>query len=64
VSCFPDIEVHRRTPQDEFLIVACDGVWDVLTSEEAVLVMREILTSGETSTLKCAEEMIDVAHSK
>ena len=64
VTCLPDIEVHDRTPQDEFLILGCDGVWDVFSSEEGVGLMREILLTGETSMLKCAEELIDMALSK
>jgi serine/threonine protein phosphatase PrpC len=64
VTCFPDIEVHERTPHDDLLIIGCDGVWDVLSSEEGVGVVREIFESGETSMLKAAEELIDVALAK
>eukprot|EP00658_Telonema_sp_P-2_P067140 TRINITY_DN5607_c0_g1_i1.p1 TRINITY_DN5607_c0_g1~~TRINITY_DN5607_c0_g1_i1.p1 ORF type:complete len:222 (-),score=38.72 TRINITY_DN5607_c0_g1_i1:297-962(-) len=28
------VEVHERTEQDEFLVLACDGIWDVMTSQE------------------------------
>ena len=56
--------MHNRTPQDEFVILGCDGVWDVFSSEEGVSNMREIFLAGETSMLKCAEELIDMALSK
>lgn len=56
--------MHERTPQDDLLIIGCDGVWDVLSSEEGVGVVREIFESGETSMLKAAEELIDVALAK
>ena len=36
VTCSPDITEFQRTDNDEFIIVACDGIWDCLTSEEAV----------------------------
>jgi serine/threonine protein phosphatase PrpC len=39
----PDITVRDIHPQDEFLIVACDGVWCRLTSEEAVRITRAAL---------------------
>ena len=28
----PEVKVFTRTPADECLILACDGVWDVLKS--------------------------------
>ena len=36
VSCEPDVKSHTLGPEDEFLIVACDGIWDVLSSQQAV----------------------------
>jgi len=64
VSCYPDVSVHTRTPEDELLILACDGVWDVMTSTEAVNTVREILMSGETDMQLVAEELIDLALNK
>lgn len=32
----PEIQVDRVRPEDEFLIIACDGLWDVFTSQAAV----------------------------
>merc|ERR1711957_702445 len=32
----PEIRVEQLTPQDEFLFMACDGLFDVFTSQEAV----------------------------
>lgn len=35
VSPEPEISVERRDPnKDEFLVLACDGVWDVMSNEE------------------------------
>lgn len=61
VTCLPDIQVWTRTPQDEILILGCDGVWDVLASYEGVEVARDILLSGETSMELVAEELVDIA---
>mmetsp|Transcript_80030 Transcript_80030/g.246838 ORF Transcript_80030/g.246838 Transcript_80030/m.246838 type:complete len:420 (+) Transcript_80030:451-1710(+) len=32
----PEIRVEQLTPQDEFLFMACDGLFDVFSSQEAV----------------------------
>jgi protein phosphatase 1A len=34
VSPEPEVCVVERSPGDEFLVLACDGVWDTLTNEE------------------------------
>ncbi|KAJ0258133.1 PPM-type phosphatase domain-containing protein [Hirschfeldia incana] len=36
----PEIKQIRLTEDDEFLIMGCDGIWDVLTSQEAVSIVR------------------------
>ena len=33
---FPDVKVVQITNDTEFLILACDGIWDVMTSQQAV----------------------------
>lgn len=32
ITCVPDITRRERNDEDSFLLVACDGIWDVLTS--------------------------------
>jgi serine/threonine protein phosphatase PrpC len=64
VSCEPDIRVHERTPGDDLLILACDGLWDVFTSMAGIEYAREILASGEMNPLFVAEELVDGALEK
>ncbi len=48
------------TENHEFLIMACDGLWDVLTKEEAVKRVRSYVMEGK-SLNKAAEDLCDFA---
>ncbi|XP_026142902.1 pyruvate dehydrogenase [acetyl-transferring]-phosphatase 2, mitochondrial [Carassius auratus] len=40
----PEVTYHRLGPQDRFLILASDGLWDEMTNDEAVRLVAEHLT--------------------
>lgn len=46
VTAYPDIEVRGVTPDWEFLVIACDGIWDVMTNEEVIEFVRLRIGSG------------------
>jgi len=64
VSCHPDISIHERLPTDDIVLLGCDGVWDVLSTTEAINLVREIYEAGENSVVKIAEEVLDIALGK
>ena len=48
VSCIPDVTVlDRDLKLDEFLILGCDGVFDVLMNNELALVVKAIFAETE-----------------
>lgn len=61
VSVVPDILVHTRdATKDEYIVLACDGIWDRLTNRDcAKLVRRLIQEDGETDVGLVCEEVID-----
>jgi len=60
VSPIPDIIVQNRSEaNDEFIIVACDGIWDVQTNYEAVRTVADIFAEGETDLGLASEEILD-----
>lgn len=41
LTAMPDIYYHRLTPKDSFLIIASDGLWDMMTPLQAVKLVGE-----------------------
>jgi len=52
ISCTPDIATFKRQAGDEFMVLACDGVWDVLSSQEVVKHVRAQLQGLRDGTVK------------
>lgn len=63
VSCVPDVVVRQRDPSQIFLLLACDGFWDVMTNEEATVEITDIQRSAH-SLVQISEELVDRAFSK
>ncbi len=59
VSCVPEIMKEKRSPQEEMIILACDGLWDVFSNDEAINEVRKIWQEGEDDIQLVAEEMLD-----
>ncbi|XP_075508268.1 putative protein phosphatase 2C 72 [Primulina tabacum] len=39
IIAIPDISYHRISPNDQFLVLASDGVWDVLNNEDVIAIV-------------------------
>jgi serine/threonine protein phosphatase PrpC len=56
----PEFVVYPRDPQkDEFVILACDGVWDVATNDQCADFVQEIFDEGESDLGMLCEEALD-----
>lgn len=42
---YPDVIVKDLTPDHEFIVLACDGIWDVMTNDEVVDFVRTRIAS-------------------
>uniref|UniRef100_A0A1J3GX80 PPM-type phosphatase domain-containing protein n=1 Tax=Noccaea caerulescens TaxID=107243 RepID=A0A1J3GX80_NOCCA len=52
VIATPQVSTHQITPRDQFLLLASDGVWDVLSNEEvATVVMKSANESAAASAV-------------
>lgn len=57
VTAYPDVKTMILTPEDDFLVMCCDGIWDILSSQECV---DFIYARKEAKSLKTiAEEVCD-----
>ncbi|CAI9119050.1 OLC1v1020711C1 [Oldenlandia corymbosa var. corymbosa] len=56
----PEMHQIMLTEEDEFLIIACDGIWDVMSNQDAVRVVhRELRQHGDPQ--ESARELVDQA---
>lgn len=61
ITVAPDISSQDLLPQDEFLILGCDGVWDRKTSQEVVDFVKTRLDSKpqDAPVSQIVEELLD-----
>ncbi|KAH7564515.1 hypothetical protein BM1_01562 [Bipolaris maydis] len=58
VTAYPDVEIHDINQDDEFLIVACDGIWDCQSSQAVVEFVRRGIVAKQDLASIC-ENMMD-----
>jgi len=63
VTCEPDLFKYKLNKYDKFIVIACDGLWDVMTNEEVVnFILHECYDdSGKRIKDKIAKKLADKA---
>jgi len=64
VSSIPDIQTFRvgqDDVEDEFLLMACDGLWDVMDSDDAVRIAKNLLFDKKMSAKDGAARLAELA---
>ncbi|KYN02659.1 PREDICTED: probable protein phosphatase CG10417 [Cyphomyrmex costatus] len=60
ISALPDIRHITIDPEkDEFMILACDGIWNFMTSQNVVQFVRSRLSQNYENISKICEELFD-----
>ncbi|CEP16451.1 hypothetical protein [Parasitella parasitica] len=57
VTSNPDIKDHEITKNDEFLVLACDGIWDCMSNQEVVEYVRSGIAQDKTLDKICESIM-------
>lgn len=58
ITAYPDIRTMLLETADEFIVVACDGIWNSMTSQQVVDFVRERLPKHQKISKVC-EELLD-----
>eukprot|EP01147_Barroeca_monosierra_P003292 gene3291-5982_t len=58
ITCDPDMTVLQRSDKDNFIVMACDGIWDVCHNEHVLTFVNFYLEKGYTS-IQIAEKLLD-----
>lgn len=60
LSAEPELLTTKLTTEDEFLIIGCDGIWDVFRSQNAVDFARRRLQEHNDPVM-CSKDLVDEA---
>jgi serine/threonine protein phosphatase PrpC len=55
----PEIQVYELTKEDKFIIIASDGIWEFISSEEAVAMVSTVWHSGNAES--CCDKLVKEA---
>ncbi|KAI0012310.1 PP2C-domain-containing protein [Xylariaceae sp. FL0662B] len=58
VTAYPDVVMHEISDDDEFLVIACDGIWDCQSSQAVIEFVRRGIAAKQDLDKIC-ENMMD-----
>ena len=60
ITANPEIKIENLTPDCDFIILACDGVWDCLTNQEICdIVSNRLKKEPNIKLSKIIEDILD-----
>ncbi|CCW59938.1 unnamed protein product [Phytomonas sp. EM1] len=55
VTALPDVTQYEVQGNDELIILGCDGIWDVLSSQDCCMQVHELLHKNEVRDSNCVD---------
>jgi protein phosphatase 1G len=60
ITALPDVKTLTINPgEDEFMVLACDGIWNSMSSQEVVDFIKPRMTQGVEKLSKICEQIFD-----
>lgn len=59
ISALPDIKHITISPSDEFMIIACDGIWNFMSSADVIEFVKARINDGRENMSSICEEVED-----
>jgi len=60
VIAFPEVKQFTLSPNADFILMGCDGIWESLSNDEIVAEVHKLLkNNGTTDLKKTVEELLD-----
>lgn len=60
ITCKPDVKVHDRHAEDEFIIMGCDGIWEkYVSNNQGMVEWLNMQRKVEPQLGKVAENLLD-----
>ena len=60
ISAFPDVLVQPLSPMHKFLLIGCDGIWEMLSTKDICIQIDSRLTSNpDVKLISVLEELLD-----
>lgn len=57
ISALPDIKRITLEPEDEFMVLACDGIWNYMSNEEVIGFVKQRIDAGKLTLAQICEEV-------
>jgi len=62
VTAFPDITFTKRSSSDKYLIIGCDGLWDVLNNDIIKTEIEKWVSEEKSDVKDLAKRLVDLAY--
>jgi protein phosphatase 1G len=59
ITALPDVKSITLDDSDEFMVLACDGIWNVMSSQDVVDFVRARIQAGTAKLSVICEEMFE-----